>query len=119
MAELKEDAGETLDLDLLEEDPKLREAIAKPTRVKLPTGEIITIPHALDWDINANRLMAAEFWNAWAELVLSEEDYKKWIEAKLRIYQSNRIIETLNAAHGITAGKQQRSSSSQRSTAPR
>ena len=103
-------------IDLLEEDALLREALAEPTGVRLPTGKVISIPHLQDWPHQASRLVALNAWDAWASEVLSEDDAKAFTAAKLRNYQLQRVAEVVTAAGATPPGKPQRSSGPSRST---
>ena len=104
-----------VDIDLLADDAMLREALQEPTSIRLPTGDVIDIPHMSDWPHVATRYMAQGLFDAWAEEVLTPDEYKSWKEADLHNYQIEKITAAVSAAGGTTAGKRRPSSSSQRS----
>lgn len=103
-------------IDLLAEDALLREAIAEPLSVRLPTGKVISVPHMKDWPHLATRLVMISAYDQWARLVLSDDDYKAFTDADLRTYQIERITEAATAAADVSPGKPTRSSGSHAST---
>lgn len=107
-----------VDLDLDDLDPELREAIGQPTRVRL-SGEVLSFPHMSDWPHVATRYLSMSLFDAWAEAILSEDDNKVWLEAKLHNYQVEKIVEMVSRTGGITPGKARRSSTSRGGTRKR
>jgi hypothetical protein len=99
-------------IDLLAEDAMLREALAEPLPVRLPTGKVISVPHMRDWPHVGSRYATIGAWDAWAAEVLSEEDLEAFKSAKLRNYQIERISEAATAAADVSPGKPRRSSGS-------
>jgi hypothetical protein len=100
-----------VDLDLLANDARYREALAKPARVRLPTGKIITVPPMADWPHLGTRMVSMGLFDAWAEAVLSEDDFPKFKAAGLHNYQIEKITDAASAAAGTTPGKRRPSSS--------
>lgn len=107
---------DAVDVDLLAEDALLREAVGQPTSVKLPTGDVIEVAHMADWPHIASRYAAVALFDAWAEEVMSAEDFEAFRKAKLKNYQVNKIIERASAAGGTNPGKSRPSSASRRRT---
>lgn len=112
MTEKKNDAAGQPDvvLDLLAEDAHLREALGKPTDIRVPggaggAGVAISVPPAAAWPHIAARLLANGAWDAWARVVLSEDDFAAFQAANLKDYQVARIRAVLEAAAGASAGK--------------
>jgi hypothetical protein len=111
---------DSIDIDLDDEDPVLREAIPLPLVVKMPGGKkVITVPHMLEWEHEHTLLGNNGDWDGWAKGVLSEADYQAFKDAHLQNYQIQRIMEKANKRAGTTPGKSRRSSGSSRSTARR
>lgn len=97
-------------LDLLAEDAHLREALGKPTDIRVPGGEdgagvTITVPAAAAWPHIAARLLNNGAWDAWARIVLDDGDFAAFQAANLKDYQVARIRAVLEAAAGASAGK--------------
>ena len=110
------DQEEAVDLDLLAEDALLREAIGQPTAIRLPTGDVIEVPHVSDWPHIASRYAAIALFDAWAEEVMSEADLKAFQAAGLKNYQINKIILRASQDGGATPGKSRPSSGSRART---
>jgi hypothetical protein len=118
--EQSDDEPEAVDLDLEELDPELREALRKPSAVRLPGGgKPVTIPHIADWPAVAARYTTAGLFDAWAEEVMSEPDAQAFKDAKLRNYQIDRIIKLVTDTGGISPGKSSASSRSRGGTRPK
>jgi hypothetical protein len=105
-----------VDLDLLANDSEYRETLAEPTVIRLPTGDVIEVPHMRDWPHIGTRQMVAGLFDGWAETVLTPEDCKAFREASLHNYQIEKITDAVSASAGVTPGKRRPSSSSRKST---
>lgn len=75
-------------------------AVTGPVTVPLDGGAL-TIPAVHDWPIIALDLAAAERWWAWAEILLSDEDWARF----RRTDPTNRQCRTLLAAWGEQTGE--------------
>jgi hypothetical protein len=111
--------GDTIDIDLDDEDSELREEAVRSPIVVRVSRQVITIPHVTDWPLEAAAKANAGDWNGWAEMVLSDSDLAKFKNAELRMYQIERILKVVNKRSGITPGKSSRSSGSRKGTARR
>lgn len=107
-----------LDFDDEEEDALLREAIASPIVVKI-RGQVITVPHMLDWEHEHTLLGNQSNWDGWAKGVLSEADYETFTNGHLKNYQIEAIVKKASRRAGTTPGKSRRSSRSSKSTGRR
>ncbi len=103
---------EDVDLDLDLEDANLREAIGKPTTIRIG-GRVLTFPHHLEWTHDQTRMMTLGMWDQWAQSLLSEDDWKAWQDASLKNYQFEAITQRMLANMGAASpGKSQRRSPS-------
>lgn len=101
-----------VDLDLDLEDASLREAIGQPTTIRI-SGKVLTFPHHAEWTHDQTRMMSLGMFDAWAEGLLSEADFKVWQGANLRNYQHDAIVKKMLANMGAgSPGKSQRPSTS-------
>jgi hypothetical protein len=105
-----DDDERDVDLDLLANDAKYREALGKPTVTRLPTGDVISVPPMADWPHIATRLVTLGLFDGWAESVLSEKDFTAFKAADLHNYQIQKITDRASAAAGTTPGKRRPSS---------
>jgi hypothetical protein len=110
---------EDVDIDLEEEDEHLREAIGSPVLVKCKGGQVISVPHMMDWSHEHTRMVNTGDWDGWAQGVLSERDYEIFKDAHLKNYQLDKIVAKASKKAGTTPGKSPRYSGSRRSTARR
>lgn len=100
-----EETEDEVDLDLDLEDANLREAIGKPTRIRLG-GRVLTFPHHAEWTHEQTRMMTMGMFDSWAQSLLSEVDWKAWQAAGLRNYQFDAIVkEMLNRMGAPSQGK--------------
>jgi hypothetical protein len=106
ITDLPED--EDVDLDLGAEDELLREAIGKPTRIRLTSGDVIEVPHPTEWPYTANAAAGSADFGTWAEQVLSEGDLEAFQAAKMRNYQIQAMFDKVNRQAGVTPGKSRR-----------
>jgi hypothetical protein len=107
------DPDDDVDFDLDAEDTLLREAVGRPLTVRV-SGEVIAIPHPTDWPHTANTAAAGADFGAWAQAVLSEDDYKVFLGANLRNYQVEALFAQIQRRAGINPGKSPSSRGSSR-----
>jgi hypothetical protein len=105
-----------VDLDLLAGDALYREALAEPVLVRLPTGDVISVPPMADWPHVGTRMMTSSLFDGWADTVLAEKDAAAFKRAGLRNYQIEKITSAIASASGTTPGKRRPSSPSRKST---
>ena len=107
---------EVVDLDLDAEDARLREAVGKPTSVRID-GVVILIDHAASWSNTAMRAATNGDWDDWAaEVIEDEEQLKAFRDADLLNYQLEAIFTQCGKAAQVTMGKSRRTSQSSKTT---
>lgn len=104
---------EEVDLDLDDIDDQLRrEALGKPTTVKLD-GKVVHIAHAGDWSSGAMRAASNGDWDTWAREVIDDpQEYRIWVDADLRNYQVEAVFSECGRNASLSMGKSQRRSGS-------
>lgn len=116
MAEEPEYTDEVVDLDLKLEDSRLREAVGKPTSVKID-DVVVHIAHVAEWPGSALDAARKGDWNAWADEVIEDEDeLEAFKDADLLNYQLEAVFEACGTAGGMNAKKSKRSGNSSRRT---
>jgi hypothetical protein len=112
-------ATEDVDLDLDANDALLREAVGKPTTVRID-GVVIHVDHAAEWSNEAMKAASQGDWDAWAREVIHDDDeYQAFQDANLVNYQYEAIFSECGKQASLTMGKSQRSARSSRSTRKR
>jgi hypothetical protein len=100
---------EVVDLDLTVEDKRLREAVGKPTTVRID-GMIIHIAHAAEWPASSMRAATQGNWEDWAAGVIPDDDERvAFIDADLANYQLEAVFELCGKAASASRGKSKRS----------
>ena len=107
------DPADDVDLDLDAEDTLLREAIGQPLTVRV-AGKVISVPHPTDWPHAANAAASRADFTAWAQEVLTPDDFDVFAGANLRNYQVNALFEHVNKRAGVGPGKSPNSRGSSR-----
>lgn len=111
MAEIEE-----VDLDLGELEAQLREAVGKPTTVKID-GTVVHITNAAAWSSEAMKASARGDWSAWAEEVIEDDaELDAFLDANLKNYQLEAIFTKCAELSNQGPGKSRRSGSSSRRT---
>lgn len=100
---------EVIDLDLKAEDSRLREAIGRPTSVRIDEV-VIHIDHVSDWSATAMKAAVRGDWDTWAQEVIKDEDEcNSFIDADLANYQLEAVFDKCANTGGVTSGKSKRS----------
>lgn len=108
--------NEEIDLDLGELEAQLREAVGKPTVVKID-GTVIHIINAAEWSAAAMNAGSSADWNGWAEEVIEDDkELDAFIDANLKNYQVEAIFDKCAEMANQAPGKSRRSGSSSRRT---
>lgn len=103
------ESDEVIDLDLTAEDKRLREAVGKPTTVKID-GVVVHIAHAAEWPSTAMKAATSGNWDAWADdVIVDDEEREAFIDANLANYQLEAVFELCGKAARTSAGKSKRS----------
>jgi hypothetical protein len=111
---VNEDDGITVDLDLKAEDARLREAIGKPTTIRIDS-KVIHIQHVADWSATAMEAAASADWNTWAvEVIPDEKEAQHFIDADLANYQIEAVFDTCSEKGGLGKGKKAKAKRSAR-----
>jgi hypothetical protein len=105
-----------IDLDLDALDAQLREAVGKPTTVKID-GQVVHIANAADWSGDAMQASSKANWDEWAEEVIEDEDeLDAFLKANLKNYQYEAIFTKCAELSNQSPGKSQRSAGSSRNS---
>ena len=100
---------EVVDLDLTADDKRLREAVGKPTTVRID-GVVIHILHAAEWPSSATQAAAKGQWDDWMAGVIPDDDERMaMIDADLTNYQLEAVFEQCGKAANMRLGKSRRS----------
>lgn len=112
-------SDEEVDLDLDADDALLREAVGKPTVVRL-NGTIIHIDHAAEWSNEAMAAASNGIWETWAREVIKDDvEFMAFQDANLVNYQLEAIFTECGKLAQQTMGKSGRSGRSSRNTRKR
>jgi hypothetical protein len=105
----EQDGYEEVDLDLTADDKRLREAVGKPTTVRID-GVVIHILHAAEWPSSATQAAAKGQWDDWMDGVIPDDDERMaMIDADLTNYQLEAVFEECGKAANMKLGKSRRS----------
>lgn len=105
----QQDVEETVDLDLKAEDARLREAVGKPTSIRVE-DTVVHIQHAGEWSSAASKAAANADWDGWAdEVILDEDECQAFKDANLMLYQIEAIFEVCGRKGNMNSGKSKRS----------
>jgi len=100
---------EPVDLDLKAVDAQLREAVGKPTTVRID-GMVIHISHAAEWPSSAMQAAARGHWNEWAVGVIHDPaECQAFTDADLPNYQLEAVFDACARKGNISARKSRRS----------
>jgi hypothetical protein len=100
---------EVVDLDLKAEDARLREAIGKPSTVRI-NDKVIHILHVADWSSTAMKAAVSGDWDTWASEVIPDEgEAGHFVDADLANYQLEAVFELCTKSAGVSRGKSKRS----------
>jgi hypothetical protein len=109
--------NEEIDLDLSALEAQLREAVGKPTTVKIDDKTVIHIDNAASWSAKAMAASASGNWNGWASEVIEDDDeLDAFLSTNLKNYQMEAIFDECAKQSNQSAGKSRRSGSSSRRT---
>jgi hypothetical protein len=89
-----------VDLDLDAADAELRSKTGNPTKIRLQ-GHVLTFPPMDAWEYIWSRQMSIGDYSAWARNVLSDDDFKVWIDLRLKNYQITAIVERILINAGL------------------
>lgn len=100
------------------------EAAAPTGGVSVPlvtdVGEcMVIVPPPGKWRTTANRALREGDFDLWAELVLSEDDYRAWLDAEPVNDDVEKFFEAWGDASGENSGKSRPSQRSSKGTARR
>jgi hypothetical protein len=108
-----------VDLDLDKEDSLLREAIGKPTRVRIK-GKVFEFKHMSLWLSSALDAAAESDYDTWAEDVIEDPGQREaFKELDLRIYQVKALFKELTENADNESGKSSKRDTSSRGTRTR
>jgi hypothetical protein len=100
---------ESVDLDLSAEDTRLREAVGKPTTVRID-GMVIHIAHPAEWTGDAMKAASRGDWEAWAdEVIPDDKEREHFIDADLLNYQYEAVFDACGKNSKMSRGKSKRS----------
>lgn len=103
------DEDEVVDLDLKAEDARLREAIGKPTSIRI-ADKVVHVQHVADWSSTAMKAAVQGEWDTWAiETIIDEDEANHFIDADLANYQLEAVFETCSKGGNQSRGKSKRS----------
>jgi hypothetical protein len=112
---IREAQSEEVDLDLDADDALLREAVGKPTTIRVD-GKVIHIDHAAEWSNTAMAAATQGDWDTWAREVINDDsEFEDFVAANLVNYQLEAIFTECGKLARTTMGKSQRSGRSSRS----
>jgi len=98
-----------VDLDLTVADARLREAVGKPTTVRID-GVVVHIMHTAEWSATAMKAASNGDWDAWAqEVIIDDKERAAFIDEDLLNYQLEAIFELCGKAAKMKPGKSRRS----------
>jgi hypothetical protein len=101
---------EVIDLDLKMEDTRLREAVGKPTAIKMPDGVVVHFDHVADWSSAAMRAASKGDWESWGgEVIHDDEELSSFVDADLANYQMEAVFEKCTDGGQMNRGKSKRS----------
>lgn len=100
---------EVVDLDLKAEDARLREAIGKPTSIRI-NDMVIHVQNVADWSSSAMKAAVKGDWDDWAvEVIPDEDEANHFIDSDLANYQLEAVFETCSKGGNMSRGKSKRS----------
>jgi hypothetical protein len=100
---------EVADFDLDAEDNRLREAVGRPTAIRVK-GKIVHFGHALTWSGNAMDAAVAGNFSVWAaEVIEDEEELEHFLLTKPMAYQYEAIFEQCGKTSGLDIPKSSKS----------
>ncbi len=106
-AETADDTREPL-ADAQAEVETEQEADDRSVVVELRTkdGSVdIRVPDVPDWDAEAIEHLEGRRFMSWARIVLADDDWKKWEDARPTLREANEFFKTWNELSGQDEGK--------------